>query len=364
MVSVIPDRFATRPVTAPPVPAAGLRPSPHMLLRHEAGLWMAEQPGLGVVVRFHDPTAVRLLTDWPALHPADLDEGERAVVAALLDNGLLTPITSSVQPRSVSPEDLWEFHDYYFHHRARPGHYHAKYGGTYRFLDEVDPPPVVKAAMSEDRVPLAEGEPLAMPFGKVRAQRRSVRHDDGPLTVVELGEFLGHVARLRGFANSTHDQVSRRNYPGGGARYELEIYPLVHDVEGLPAGSYHYDPQAHELERIGNATAAVQASLAFAGRVATRRTPPRVLFVITARIGRVSWKYESIAYSLVLKHVGVLYSVMYDTATAMGLSPCALGAGNLDYYALATTTDPILEPAVGEFILGGAPMAMPDLRAR
>jgi SagB-type dehydrogenase family enzyme len=158
--------------------------------------------------------------------------------------------------------------------------------------------------------------------------------------------------------------VSRRNYPGGGARYELEIYPLVHDVEGLPAGSYHYDPQAHELERIGDATAAVQASLAFAGRVATRRTPPRVLFVITARIGRVSWKYESIAYSLVLKHVGVLYSVMYDTATAMGLSPCALGAGNLDYYALATTTDPILEPAVGEFILGGAPLAMPDLRAR
>lgn len=102
-------------------------------------------------------------------------------------------------------------------------------------------------------------------------------------------------------------------------------------------------------------TAAVRATLAFAGRVATRKTPPQVLFVITARFGRVAWKYESMAYSLVLKDVGALYAVMYDTATAMGLSPCALGAGNIDYHALATYTDPLAEPSVGEFVLGGPP---------
>ena len=159
-----------------------------------------------------------------------------------------------------------------------------------------------------------------MPYSDVRM--RAVRFaTEAPLTSRQLGEFLGHVARLRDYATSSHDEVSRRFYPGGGARYELEIYPLVHDVDGLTPGAYHYDPADHVLEHLSDDTPAVRASLAFAGRVATRQSPPPVLLVVTARFGRVAWKYESIAYSLVLKHVGVLYAVMYDTATAMGLSP-------------------------------------------
>jgi SagB-type dehydrogenase family enzyme len=60
----------------------------------------------------------------------------------------------------------------------------------------------------------------------------------------------------------------------------------------------------------------------------------------------------SIAYSLILKHVGVVYQTMYLAATAMGLAPCALGCGDSDRFARAAGIDYYVESSVGEFLLG------------
>jgi SagB-type dehydrogenase family enzyme len=68
------------------------------------------------------------------------------------------------------------------------------------------------------------------------------------------------------------------------------------------------------------------------------------------------WKYQSMAYALTLKHVGVLYQVMYCVATAMGLAACALGGGDSDAFAEATGLDYLAETSVGEFILGSRPV--------
>ena len=65
-----------------------------------------------------------------------------------------------------------------------------------------------------------------------------------------------------------------------------------------------------------------------------------------------AWKYESIAYALTLKDVGVLFQTMYLAATAMGLAPCALGGGDADLFARAAGTDYRVETSVGEFLLG------------
>src|SRR5205814_6728998 len=91
--------------------------------------------------------------------------------------------------------------------------------------------------------------------------------------------------------------------------------------------------------------------------MANRQTRPQVYLGITARFQRVQWKYESIVYALILKHVGVLYQTMYLVATTMGLAPCALGGGNTDLFARAAGTDYYAESSVGEFILGSAPTA-------
>ena len=80
--------------------------------------------------------------------------------------------------------------------------------------------------------------------------------------------------------------------------------------------------------------------------------PPQVLILIAARFARAMWKYESMAYALVLKDVGVMYQTMYLVATAMGLAPCSLGGGHSDAFAAAAGLDPYAETSVGEFTLG------------
>ena len=104
-----------------------------------------------------------------------------------------------------------------------------------------------------------------------------------------------------------------------------------------------------EVEVPGPASEALldqaSATLGGAGR-------PQVVLVVTARFQRLSWKYRSMVYALVLKHVGVLYQTLYLVATDMGLAPCAMGGGDSDLFAEASGLDPLIEASVGEFALG------------
>jgi SagB-type dehydrogenase family enzyme len=79
---------------------------------------------------------------------------------------------------------------------------------------------------------------------------------------------------------------------------------------------------------------------------------PQILITIAARFGRVSWKYSSVAYSLILKDVGVLLQTLYLMATDMGLGGCAIGTNNIDLFAKMTGIEFHIEGSVGEFALG------------
>jgi SagB-type dehydrogenase family enzyme len=79
---------------------------------------------------------------------------------------------------------------------------------------------------------------------------------------------------------------------------------------------------------------------------------PQVLITIAARFGRISWKYSSLAYALLLKDVGVLTQTLYLTANDMGLGGCAIGTTNIDLFAKMTGIEFHVEGAVGQFALG------------
>ena len=78
----------------------------------------------------------------------------------------------------------------------------------------------------------------------------------------------------------------------------------------------------------------------------------QILITIAARFSRISWKYSSIAYSLILKDVGVLIQTLYMMATDMGLGGCAIGTTNIDLFAKMTGIDFHVEGPVGQFALG------------
>ncbi len=79
---------------------------------------------------------------------------------------------------------------------------------------------------------------------------------------------------------------------------------------------------------------------------------PQILITIAARFGRVSWKYSSIAYSLILKDVGVLTQTLYMMATDLGLGGCAIGSTNIELFAKMTGLEFHAEGPVGQFALG------------
>ena len=79
---------------------------------------------------------------------------------------------------------------------------------------------------------------------------------------------------------------------------------------------------------------------------------PQVLITIAARFDRTAWTYSSIAYSLVLKDVGVLTQTLYLMATDIGLGGCAIGSINIDLFAKMTGLEFHVEGPVGQFALG------------
>jgi oxazoline/thiazoline dehydrogenase len=154
---------------------------------------------------------------------------------------------------------------------------------------------------------------------------------------------------------SESGEYAFRIYPGGGGEYELELYLAIGSCEGIIPGYYHYAPAEHRLYRLSDLETRVYQLLGFAARASVREDLPEVLITIAARFQRVSWKYQSIGYALILKDVGVLLQTMYLVATAMNLAPCAVGTGDSDLFAAATGTDYYVETSVGEFLLGAKP---------
>jgi SagB-type dehydrogenase family enzyme len=192
-------------------------------------------------------------------------------------------------------------------------------------------------------------------FTQVLEERRSLRkYGEQPITAEQLGEFLYRTARVRGVPETTQEGYERggRPYPSGGGCCELELYVAVNVCEGLSAGLYYYCSERHQLHKMAGRTREVEELLQEAYHAIGGDGMPQVLIILAARFQRVAWKYSSIAYALVLKHVGVLYQTMYLVATAMGLAPCALGGGNSDIFAVAACTDYNAETSVGEFLLG------------
>lgn len=301
--------------------------------------------------------------------------GARGLAQALFDAAVLDRLDPAPGPGASDTDDtvesaalaLWSLPDLLFHTRSRIGRHEGGYGGTYPWEGRAEPLPALRAPFAPTRplppVDLGRAGALDPPFGDVVRARRSTRsHDDeAPITVEQLAELLARVAAVRSVFHDGHQELSDRQVPSGGALHELELYPLVSRCVGLDPGLYHYEAGAHALGLVKEPGPSTTLLTQYAMRTATMETPPQVVLLVTARFGRAMWKYESMAYALVLKHVGVLYEATYLTATAMGLAVCGLGGGNSDAFAAASGIDAHEESTVGELVVGSRPATLaPD----
>jgi SagB-type dehydrogenase family enzyme len=182
--------------------------------------------------------------------------------------------------------------------------------------------------------------------------RRSTRaYAPTPMTIEELSRLLfltgGITAGLHGNA--------RRAAPSSGALYPIELYPVVHRVEGIEPGVYHYAYREHALEQVraGDFRAAVvEQGIAqeFLGECGV------VLFV-TMILQRMRPKYQDRSYRYGLLEAGHVGENAYLAATSMGLGVCGIGAFMDDAINEMLGVDGVEEAAVYMLAAGKVPTA-------
>jgi SagB-type dehydrogenase family enzyme len=261
---------------------------------------------------------------------------------------------------------LWDFHDLLFHTHSTEGRQANPLGGLYPYADVIAPPPAVRPHWPGQPIDLNQLSKTAAatisPYARLLRERHSTRDfdDQQPITLAELAQFLENTARVQSRWTSKLDfdgggpeiAYTARPYPAAGSAYELELYLAISNCEGLARGFYHYDADRHALVPIAARREELEQLFQGAEYAMDVPAPPQILITIAARFSRVSWKYSSIAYSLILKDVGVVIQTLYMMATDMGLGGCAIGTGNIDLFAKITGIDFHIEGPVGQFALG------------
>lgn len=312
------------------------------LVRREGDRLVLESSRTGAVIEVHDTALLAVLAE-PERHA-----WAAPVVEVLAALGFFVPAEAEDNDFDLAK---WSPHELWFHTRSQACGDGRPWGGT-RWADgQFEPLPACRPEFPGPVVELSEpGLPSAPVVG------RTVRTQDhtNPMRLWQLSEFLHRTVRIRRVWADGASDLLERPYPSGGALHELEVYPVVTDVQGLAAGLYHYDSARHVLRLVREDDPLVRRLADHAATAANLGRAPQVLLMISARFGRVMWKYQSMAYALTLKNAGVLTAAMYSVATSAGLAPCAVGGSNSELFARATGLDATTESIVGEFVLGSA----------
>jgi SagB-type dehydrogenase family enzyme len=334
-----------------------------------------ESPRAGALFRICDPQIAATLATLST--PQKISRLRRQdgfpgveLLALLLDCQILFKLDAASDGLRASEGDenlvMWDFHDLLFHTRSTEGRHSNPLGGLYPHAGVIAPPPAVRPRWPGKKIDLREfsaaAEANISPFAKLLGERHSIRDFDDrhPITLAELSRFLDLTSRVQSRWQSKPDfddsgpdvEFTTRPYPSAGSAYELEVYLAVANCEGLARGFYHYDAGEHALVPIDVRTHELDAQLTAAEFAMGASAAPQILITIAARFGRISWKYSSIAYSLILKDVGVLLQTLYLMATDMGLGGCAIGTTNIDLFAKMTGQEFHVEGPVGQFALG------------
>ncbi len=338
----------------PPAPLRRL--SPFLCLRQEGNSLMLEMPLSQRTCLLHDETCLLWLMEMireGGFPPAE-DEARKAFYRALY-------LMNALEEKPA--QSIWEFHDLLFFSASSIGFHDAPLGATWPLKDHLPPAPLFKPCKGEClSLPEPDGrfkDLLSAPFAKVLSDRRSGRIPGSrPISLEELSALLYTSARFQDILDEAFRPFpgSRRPSPSGGALHSLEIYLLVHQCIGLSSGAWRYDPEQHRLESIAADNKLLEAYLKDNPHALIQSAGlPHIRLVMTSRFLRNSWKYEKIAYRLVLQDLGCLYQTLSLTATALGLASCILGTVEARRLGDLLSLEPLVEPVIGEMTLSSQP---------
>lgn len=159
------------------------------------------------------------------------------------------------------------------------------------------------------------------PLSTILKDRRSVREfSQQPMKKDDISYILFNCAGIIKIDKNI-DQ-SRRPYPSAGARYPLEIYPIIINCSGIQSGLYHYNVLERSLEELelGDYTKHI---MSFTGENWPARAS--VLLIITGVLNRCRVKYKDRGYRYILYEAGHVGQNISLLSTELHLGCCAIG---------------------------------------
>jgi SagB-type dehydrogenase family enzyme len=186
---------------------------------------------------------------------------------------------------------------------------------------KLDRPAQFKTYANAKIVELPEPNFQGPSFENVLQNRRSKRnYSTTPLTRLQLSQLLFAAQGNTG----KYFNILLRTSPSGGALYPFEIYPVVHNVEGLEPGIYHYDVRQHRLERL--MAGDIRRDITAAGFQQEMLSEAAVVFILTAVFDRSRFKYGERGYRYVYMEGGHISQNIALQATSLGLGSVPVGA--------------------------------------
>lgn len=151
--------------------------------------------------------------------------------------------------------------------------------------------------------------------------RRSVREFSKELiTKQDISNLLFFSAGIKG---NQYIIGGERFYPSAGARYPLEVYPIVLKAKDLETGIYHYHFKSHLLEKLFINDSVHERVLAHFGSPWMHEA--HLLIVMSGAFYRTEVKYGQRGYRHVLTEAGHMCQNMYLLCPVLGLGCCNAG---------------------------------------
>lgn len=156
---------------------------------------------------------------------------------------------------------------------------------------------------------------------KTLYQRESERNfNKYEISLKEINYLLASAAIRKIYKNDVYYR-SYRTYPSAGARYSLELYPLVLFSKDFEPGLYHYNVLDNSLEFLWNVKKE-EVKNSINQRVFLKSS---VLFIITSVMKRGIIKYGERYFWFALIETGHLSQNLILLATNINLKSCPIG---------------------------------------
>jgi SagB-type dehydrogenase family enzyme len=136
-----------------------------------------------------------------------------------------------------------------------------------------------------------------------------------------------------------------KSIPSGGGRHPTEIFLAAFDVDGIPAGVYHYDVESHRLDRVSDGQQREAFADATLDLFAKYETPPAAALVFTSLVERSMWRYrDPRSFRAILVDVGHAVMAYRRVGRMLGFRTYALQKMNDSQMAALLGLDRVAQP--------------------